>query len=107
MSRVRWEAVTASPRHAALDCVSSAVSAHGGAIEDVHLFSDLSACLTISLPATQVSAVIAAWDDALVHLDAASRASAATTDGDVSGTLSIVFATGRGALRHEVPSVPG
>ncbi len=106
---LRLEAFTARDRHATLAAVPEALSGVEGVVEDVHLFSDLSAALRISIPVDRCAELAGALDAIAVHLDARSMEALKAVSGDeeVAGTLSIVFAKARGDLRHEVPEVPG
>ncbi len=107
---VQLEAVWRGERHAGLDAATAALSAAGGWLLDVNLYSDLSACLRFEVPAASVSALAAALDAAGLSQDAEGRArllEAFAPMGDRGGTLVLHFATGRGDLRHEKPAVPG
>lgn len=108
---VQLEAVARADRFTALEAAEQALSAAGVSLLDVHLYSDLSACLVLELPAAAGPALATALETRGLRLDEASRSRLAglAEEGPapLPGTLALRFAGGRGDLRRETPAVPG
>lgn len=111
MQRVELHGVVAGERHAALSRARDAISEAGGWVTEVHLYSDLAACLLLEVPAAAGGRLAERLDTAGLGLDRASRvrleALPSHAPADVPATLELTFATGRGDLRREIPAVPG
>lgn len=109
--RLTLHALVPGDRHEALSRTRDAISDSGGWVTEVHLYSDLAACLALEVPATAGPALAARLLDAEIRLDAASKVELESlpthAPEDVPATLELSFATGRGELRHELPAVPG
>ncbi len=108
---VQLEAVVRGGRHAGLEAAQEALSEAGVTLLDVHLYSDLSACLVLELAGRQGPRLAEALLTRGVTLDEPSRARliglVSEGDRELAGTLALLFAGGRGDLRRETPAVPG
>lgn len=109
--KLQLQAVAGGDRHVALQGARDALESAGAWLLDVRLFSDLSACFEIELPAAAGPALNAALTERGIRLDPPSArcldALGEAGAGEVAGTLALFFTSGQGELRHEVPAVPG
>ena len=111
VDRLELHGVVRGDRYAALARARDAVSEAGAWVTQVHLYSDMLACLVLDVPAAAGPRLADRLVAAELGLDAASRAalvSLSTLDRwDGPASLELTFAEGRGDLKHEVPAVPG
>jgi hypothetical protein len=109
-TRVQLSAVAAGDRDATTTRVRDAFGEAGAWITDVHFFSGVQTAFTFEVVTERVRALERELVRAGLAFDDASRAqlaNAANAQGDVEGTLVVVFARGDPDITHEVPSVPG
>jgi hypothetical protein len=107
---LRLTAVVRGDRDAVTARVRDAFSEAGAWITDVHFFSGAHTVLAFDVAAEGVRALEAALAGAGVELDAQSRAllfAPPRAEGDVSGSLALIFAQGDLDVSHDVPAVPG
>lgn len=97
------------PRQEAIDRAHDEVRRQGGDVLDFTALSDLSLTMVVELSGEGAAALAEAlrgpgW---VVEVEPARQALLATGAERREGTLLLTFAEGTGALRHEVPAVPG
>lgn len=113
VTRLLLAAATARQRHLALDDAMEAVSASGGWVEDVNLFSNVSAVVTAWIRRRDLAGFADRLAAARVGLAPADRDALARTaadpppDEEVRCTLQITFVHDEPDLRRDVPAVPG
>lgn len=98
-------------RHEATDRVRDAFSAAGAFITDVSFFSGLQTVFRFEVAGDRLAVLAAAFEQHGLVLDRASRESIdgalVDTNGEIVGSLAVLFAEGDPDLKHEIPSVPG
>lgn len=103
---LKYEAVVAMERNAALTAVADALGAAGGWIVDHMLFSDVMATVRFALPGDRTGLFETALADAGLTVEPAVGEPAAGTAGaeEVNGAITLTFARGTGDLRRDVPA---
>lgn len=99
---LKYEAVVAMDRNAALGAVTDALGAAGGWIVDHTLFSDVMATIRFALPGDRTAAFERTLADAGLTVDPAAVGDA--TAEELSGAITLTFAKGTGDLRRDVPA---
>lgn len=105
-SFLKYEAVVAMERNAALTAVADALGTAGGWIVDHTLFSDIMATVRFALPGDRTGVFEAALADAGLIVEQAMGEPASGTAGaeEMNGAITLTFARGTGDLRREVPA---
>lgn len=98
---LKYEAVVAMDRNAALTAVADALGAAGGWIVDHTLFSDVMATVRFALPGDRTGFFETALAEAGVKVDPAAGSGAAE---ELNGAITLTFAQGTGDLRRDVPA---
>ncbi|CBS87817.1 hypothetical protein [Azospirillum lipoferum] len=98
---LKYEAVVAIDRNAALTAVADALAAAGGWIVDHTLFSDAMATVRFELPGDRVAAFERSLAAAGLAVEPASVESATA---ELKGMITLIFSRGTGDLRRDVPA---
>lgn len=98
-SFLKYEAVVAMERNAALTAVADALGAAGGWIVDHTLFSDVMATVRFALPGDRAGMFETALAEAGLTVEPVEGTAGA---GEVNGAITLTFARGTGDLRRDV-----
>ncbi|ANC92282.1 hypothetical protein A6A40_10410 [Azospirillum humicireducens] len=104
---LKYEAVVAIDRNAALTAVADALAAAGGWIVDHTLFSDAMATVRFELPGDRVAAFergLAAAGLAVEPASVDGMAADSGTAAELKGMITLIFSRGTGDLRRDVPA---
>ncbi|WP_042692075.1 hypothetical protein [Azospirillum sp. B506] len=99
---LKYEAVVAMDRNAALGAVSDALGAAGGWIVDHMLFSDVMATIRFALPGDRTAVFENALAAAGLKVEPAAVGNGAAAE--LNGAISLTFTRGTGDLRRQVPA---
>lgn len=104
MKNIFWTGFSNDERHSAINKIQSVVSKYGD-IVDVHLFSDISLCMTIEIEEFKIDKLY----DGLAQIIGVQKPEYLNSISLMERTiyLNITFTKGTGNLKIEVPSVPG
>jgi len=100
-SFLKYEAVAAMDRNAALTAVADALGAAGGWIVDHTLFSDVMATIRFALPGDRTGAFEAALANAGLTVEPIAGGVGAE---ELNGAITLTFTRGTGDLRRDVPA---
>ena len=99
---LKYEAVVAMDRNAALGVVTDALGTAGGWIVDHTLFSDVMVTIRFALPGDRTAVFERALADAGLTVDPAAVGDAGAEE--LNGAITLTFAKGTGDLRRDVPA---
>lgn len=110
----RWfqvQAHTKLPRMASVDAARTALSAAGASLTDLKHYSNKASVFQLLLPAETWPGMLDALEGAGLTIDSSSPGSAdeliPDKDGDICGTLQLLYLGDDHETRDEVPAVPG
>lgn len=107
MTRIALHAVTKLERNFVTTLVMDAVSAQGGWVDDVHLFSNIMTTIRFVVTHGKLVGLLAALDQAGLHVSGLDSPPKGDADSDCNGSLQITFMHSEPDLRREIPPVPG
>ena len=107
MTHIAFHAITKLERNFVTSKVMDAISAQGGWVEDVHLFSNIMTTIRFVIKRGKLAALGEALNEAGLQIRAMDEAVQGIADSDCNGSLQVTFVHNEPDLRREIPHVPG
>ena len=107
MTHIALHAVTKLERNFVTSMVMDEISAQGGWVEDVHLFSNIMTTIRFVIKQAKLADLRAALNQAGLQVSRMDEAVQWIADADCNGSLQVTFVHNEPDLRREIPQVPG
>lgn len=102
--RLRWEVLVRGDRNAAQSAANEAISSCGGWIAGHAFMSDMITVLNFRVPANRIAELVATLAAADLKVTVDAQETRPENDIEVGGQLTLIFTSGNGDLRRDVPA---
>ena len=105
--KLSWTAYSNSDRHQLIEEIKTAISKHDGCIMNFNMFSDLAMSLSIEIEENKIPKLQSELSDVVDLVDESPNDIDLDSKKEWLIFINVSFGKGRGALKNEVPEVPG
>ncbi len=107
MTHIALHTVTKLERNFVTSMVMDEISAQGGWVEDLHLFSNIMTTIRFVIKQDKLANLRAALNRSGLQISEMDEAVQEIADAECSGSLQVTFVHTEPDLKREIPQVPG